>query len=127
MSTTPGMVPNTPSTPTTNGTRLPTYTSSGSKNRHQQNRKQRGSGGFPKAISTTSRIPANQYLSLCCQAPARKPQAGRKESAERRTKEQPKGLGHWHCSNCGKPTKVTVMKVSAIIETTKTTEVNNEA
>ena len=50
--------------------------------------------------------PVKEYISACCSAPARKP-ALVKQSTDKKSKEVPKGLGHWRCSICGKPTKVT--------------------
>jgi ribosomal protein L37AE/L43A len=46
--------------------------------------------------------------------PARKPRAGMKESVKDpetgKTKDKPKGLGHWRCTACGKVAKVTPQK-----------------
>ena len=57
------------------------------------------------------RGPVKEYVSGCCSALASKPRAGRKETASdpesKKMKEVTKGLGHWRCSTCGKPTKVT--------------------
>ena len=57
------------------------------------------------------RGPVKEYVSACCSALASKPRAGRKETAadpeSKKMKEVTKGLGHWRCSTCGKPTKVT--------------------
>jgi hypothetical protein len=57
------------------------------------------------------------YTSVCCSAPAQKPRAGAvdavKDPETGKTKDKPKGLGHWHCSGCHKACKVTVGKPEA--------------
>lgn len=57
------------------------------------------------------RGPVKEYVSSCCSALASKPRAGRKELAQdpesKKMKDVTKGLGHWRCTTCGKPTKVT--------------------
>jgi len=58
--------------------------------------------------------PVKAYTSVCCSAPATKPKAGTQEMQRDpesgKSKSQSKGLGHWHCSACGKGTSVTVNK-----------------
>ena len=115
MSPTQITLPNTSFTPMMNGTKFSTPTSSGSKGKPRRNKRKLKFGGLVK-VSIVTQAPANKYLSLCCQAPATKPQAGHKENAGGKPKDHPKGLGHWHCSNCGKPTKVTVKKLGVINE-----------
>src|SRR6185295_16478029 len=67
-----------------------------------------------KPSIATFRPPQREYVSACCSVPSRKPATGRKESVQdpesHRSKEVPKGLGHWRCGACGKPTKVTPRK-----------------
>ena len=57
---------------------------------------------------------AFEYISACCSAPARKPKAGMKEAVRDpetgKTKDKPKGLGHWRCGACGKVAKVSPRK-----------------
>jgi hypothetical protein len=61
-------------------------------------------------------LPAREYISACCNAPAHKPKAGQKEVAKDaetgKMKSGSKGLGHWRCG-CGKACKVTVGKPEA--------------
>jgi hypothetical protein len=55
-----------------------------------------------------------EYISKCCNVPARKPRAGTKETVKDpdtgKFVDQPKGLGHWRCGQCNKPCKVTPRK-----------------
>jgi len=95
-----------------------------------KNKKKSRSGVAPRSgASALPRVPINAYLSVCCSAPARKPQTGRKDKVQNpengKTKEQPKGLGKWRCSQCGKPTKVTVQK-TLTSPTTQTETVGTE-
>ena len=57
------------------------------------------------------------YTSVCCSLPAQKPRAGAvdavKDPETGKTKDKPKGLGHWHCSGCHRACKVTVGKPEA--------------
>lgn len=68
----------------------------------------------PKQKPVVRRGPEKEYISACCSVPARKPRAGDKEAAKDpesgRMKDKVKGLGHWHCGQCGKPCKVTPRK-----------------
>ena len=134
---------NTSTTPTAPSitTRTPLSSSSGQRNRAQfkgaknesrsqagnrrgagrgsrfQKRKATPSGKKPGTTagkSTVRQAPTFLYLSVCCSAPARKPQTGRKDRVQdpesKKTKEQAKGLGKWHCSQCSKVCKVTVSR-----------------
>jgi len=55
-----------------------------------------------------------EYISACCSLPARKPRAGMKESVKNaetgKFKDEPKGLGKWRCTGCGKAARVTPRK-----------------
>jgi hypothetical protein len=66
----------------------------------------------PKVVSVVK--PVREYTSKCCNAPATKPKAGQKELTRDfdtgKSMNAPKGLGHWHCSQCGKNCSVTVGK-----------------
>src|SRR5208337_3237529 len=68
----------------------------------------------PVAKPVVKRGPEREYVSACCSLPARKPAAGAKEVAKDaetgKMKDKSKGLGHWHCSGCGKGCKVTPRK-----------------
>jgi hypothetical protein len=68
----------------------------------------------PVAKPSVRVAPSKAYTSVCCSAPATKPAAGQKTAVRNpetgKTKSEPKGLGHWRCSACGKATKVTVSK-----------------
>ena len=68
----------------------------------------------PVAKPVLQRGPVHEYISACCSAPSRKPRAGMKESVKDpetgKTKDKPKGLGHWRCTACGKVAKVTPQK-----------------
>ena len=68
----------------------------------------------PVAKPIVQRGPVHEYISACCSAPSRKPRAGMKESVKDpetgKTKDKPKGLGHWRCTACGKVAKVTPRK-----------------
>lgn len=50
------------------------------------------------------------YTSTCCKVPARKPAVQRSPEDIRERKYSECTLGHWRCTNCGKPCKVTVSK-----------------
>lgn len=50
------------------------------------------------------------YNSICCKQLARKPAVIRSEEDKKERKYSECGLGHWRCSQCGKPCKVTVSK-----------------
>ena len=67
---------------------------------------------------------AFEYISTCCSLPARKPRAGEKSSVKNpetgKFKDEPKGLGHWRCTGCGKATKVTPRKPQPKINTVTT-------
>ena len=68
----------------------------------------------PVAKPVVRRENTYEYISACCTLPARKPRAGEKEMQKNaetgKFKEQPKGLGHWRCSGCGKAAKVSPRK-----------------
>ena len=68
----------------------------------------------PVAKPVLQRGPVHEYISACCSAPSRKPRAGMKESVKDpetgKTKDKPKGLGHWTCPVCHKKCKVTPRK-----------------
>jgi len=55
-----------------------------------------------------------EYITACCSLPARKPRAGMKESVKNaetgKFKDEPKGLGKWRCTGCGKVARVTPRK-----------------
>ncbi len=65
--------------------------------------------------------PEKEYISACCSVPARKPAAGQKETVRDaetgKSKDKPKGLGHWRCGQCGKSCKVTPRKSEAKVVT----------
>ena len=71
--------------------------------------KKQKSRSASKPVAT--KPPSKEYISTCCSTPAVKPRAGKKEVAQdpesKKMKDITKGLGHWRCSACGKPTKVT--------------------
>jgi len=50
------------------------------------------------------------YTSECCKAPARKPAVQRSPEDRKENKFSECTLGHWRCSQCGKPAKVTRSK-----------------
>ena len=50
------------------------------------------------------------YTSMCCKAIARKPAVVRSPEDVKERKFSECTLGHWRCSQCGKPCKVTVSK-----------------
>lgn len=64
--------------------------------------------------AATRRENVYEYISACCLLPARKPRAGMKESIKNtetgKFKDEPKGLGKWRCTGCGKAAKVTPRK-----------------
>src|ERR1035441_1646821 len=68
----------------------------------------------PVAKPIVRKGPEREYISACCSVPARKPRAGMKEPVKDpesgKTKDKPKGLGHWRCTACGKVAKVTPRK-----------------
>ena len=68
----------------------------------------------PVAKPVVKRGPEKEYISVCCSSVANKPKAGAKEVAKDpetgKMKDKSKGLGHWRCGQCGKPTKVTPRK-----------------
>lgn len=96
------------------------------KSKHKQRRKgQRTQKQSQKSTTSVPRRgPVFLYVSSCCSLPARKPAAAVKvftvNPNSGKSKETPKGLGHWHCSGCGKSTKVTRTKPT--IETVKPIE-----
>jgi hypothetical protein len=79
-----------------------------------------------------------EYISKCCNVPARKPLAGAKEIIKDADTgkfiDKPKGLGHWRCQGCGKPCKViprkpqpkTVPEVSTVVPNVSTQEVPSD-
>ena len=87
----------------------------------QQNREQKRKNwakrSKPVAKPVALALPAREYISACCNAPAHKPKAGQKEVAKDaetgKMKSGSKGLGHWRCGACGKACKVTVGKPEA--------------
>src|ERR1039458_2194697 len=68
----------------------------------------------PVAKPIVRKGPEKEYISACCSVPARNPRAGMRESVKApetgKTKDKPKGLGHWRCTACGKVAKVTPRK-----------------
>lgn len=108
----------TPSTPTKNGksnwssrprTQGSTNSSKKGSNKSKYGKKRNQKKNLKPVVAP--RGPVKEYVSACCSALASKPRAGRKETAadpeSKKMKEVTKGLGHWRCSTCGKPTKVT--------------------
>ena len=87
----------------------------------QQNREQKRKNwakrSKPVAKPSVRVGPVKVYTSVCCSLPAQKPRAGAvdavKDPETGKTKDKPKGLGHWHCSGCHKACKVTVGKPEA--------------
>ena len=82
-----------------------TSRSSGRKTKSKFSKKHRK----PQKPQVAPSGPVYTYVSKCCNAPARKPKAfsaiaGKKDKT---------GLGHWHCSACGKIAKVSVGKPKA--------------
>lgn len=65
--------------------------------------------------------PTKEYVSQCCSVQARKPRAGTKVMAQDadsgKTKSEPKGLGKWKCSACGKKCSVSVRKPETTLVT----------
>lgn len=47
-----------------------------------------------------------EYNSECCNAPAKKPPVERSSADRKENKYSECGLGHWHCTKCGKNCKV---------------------
>jgi hypothetical protein len=87
---------------------------SGKKENRNAKRKRWAKKNRPAPKSITPRGPSKEYISACCSLPARKPAAGMKSMGKDpetgKMKETRKGLGHWRCSGCSKPTKVTPRK-----------------
>ena len=108
--------------PTTGGTSPSMRSTRDSKTspKPQQNREQKRKNwakrSKPVAKPVALALPAREYISACCNAPAHKPKAGQKEVAKDaetgKMKSGSKGLGHWRCG-CGKACKVTVGKPEA--------------
>ena len=108
--------------PTTGGTSPSLRSTRDSKTspKPQQNREQKRKNwakrSKPVAKPVALALPAREYISACCNAPAHKPKAGQKEVAKDaetgKMKSGSKGLGHWRCA-CGKACKVTVGKPEA--------------
>ena len=96
------------------------------KSKHKQRRKgQRTQKQSQKrTTSVPRRGPVFLYVSSCCSLPARKPIAAVKvftlNPDSGKSKETPKGLGHWKCSGCGKSCKVT--RTRPTLETVTPTE-----
>ena len=109
--------------PTTGGTSPSMRSTRDSKTspKPQQNREQKRKNwakrSKPVAKPVALALPAREYISACCNAPAHKPKAGQKEVAKDaetgKMKSGSKGLGHWRCGACGKACKVTVGKPEA--------------
>ena len=80
----------------------------------EQKRKNWAKRSKPVAKPVALALPAREYVSVCCNAPAHKPKAGQKEVAKDpesgKMKSGSKGLGKWRCSACSKVCKVTVHK-----------------
>ena len=90
-------------------------TSAGKPSSRDEKRKRWAKRSKPQQKSVAYRKgPEKEYISACCSVPARKPPAGQKESMKDpetgKTKDKPKGLGHWRCGACGKSCKVTPRK-----------------
>ena len=83
----------------------------------EQKRKNWAKRSKPVAKPSVRVGPVKAYTSVCCSLPAQKPRAGAvdavKDPETGKTKDKPKGLGHWHCSGCHKACKVTVGKPEA--------------
>lgn len=66
------------------------------------------------------RAAVKSYISACCSVAAKKPRCGQVESVQspdsKKIVEQSKGLGHWRCGACNKPTKVTPRKPEPVEE-----------
>jgi hypothetical protein len=82
----------------------------GSQSRNEK-RKRWAKKNRPAAKPVVRRGPVKEYISACCSLPATKPATAEKQMGKDpesgKLKEQRKGLGHWCCSGCGKPAKVT--------------------
>ena len=65
--------------------------------------------------------PVKEYISACCSLPAIKPICGKLEAVvnpeTKKTKQAPKGLGHWRCTGCRKGCKV-IPRKPAVVEAT---------
>ena len=83
----------------------------------EQKRKNWAKRSKPVAKPSVRVGPVKVYTSVCCSLPAQKPRAGAvdavKDPETGKTKDKPKGLGHWHCSGCHRACKVTVGKPEA--------------
>jgi hypothetical protein len=82
------------------------------KNRARYDRKKRNKRAGKQGVAQRKPVgPVKQYLSACCSLPAIKPRCGQLEAVinpeTKKSKEMPKGLGHWRCTGCRKATKVT--------------------
>jgi len=79
-----------------------------------EKRKRWAKNNKPKAKPVTPKPNAKEYISACCNVPARKPAAGQKTAVRNpetgKTKSEPKGLGKWRCGQCGKTCKVSAQK-----------------
>ena len=80
----------------------------------EQKRKNWAKRSKPVAKPVALALPAREYVSVCCNAPAHKPKAGQKEVAKDpesgKMKSGSKGLGHWRCGQCGKTCIVSCKK-----------------
>lgn len=85
-------------------------------NKQSRNEKRRrwAKKNKPVAKPVVKRGPVKEYITACCNVTARKPQAGDKIATKNpesgKTESTVKGLGHWRCSACGKPAKVSPRK-----------------
>jgi hypothetical protein len=90
------------------------HTSGGKKESRDAKRKRWAKRAKPVAKPVALRLPVNEYISVCCNAPSRKPVAGQRESVKDpdsgKMKSQAKGLGKWRCTGCGKVAKVRPQK-----------------
>jgi hypothetical protein len=104
------------SNPTKNSSR-PKEGSGHPKYKKKFKKKKRSTTGPKKSSSVIpSKGPIFTYISSCCSLPARKPAAATKvfgvNPESGKTKETPKGLGHWRCTGCRKSCKVTRTKAT---------------
>lgn len=64
-----------------------------------------------KSHTVAQRPAVKEYVSKCCNLPAKKPRTGSELGVGRGSKDkdttQVHGLGGWRCSGCSKPAKVT--------------------
>lgn len=105
--------PKTATSPTSN------TSSTGSSNGKRKRNKHRNRKSQSSRTVTQQRPAVREYVSKCCNAPAKKPRTGtplgeKRENSGGKTKTDPtavRGLGGWRCSGCSKPTKVTAQNI----------------